>query len=170
MATSGDITEPGTGPAEITPAAIRRPRFTWRYDHKVDSQGRVPMPAKWRPDIPSSLSLMAVMIRHTSGDEFVMVLPAEQFDRFIDPLCRGDFTEPLRMAERHDYVDRIIELELDSAGRISLPEEMRVAAGLTKDLLFVGCIDRFELWNPQAYASARGSEKILKRAQHPQNT
>ncbi|MEY4691554.1 MAG: hypothetical protein RIT19_1879 [Verrucomicrobiota bacterium] len=164
------MTESGTGPAGIAPAAVPRPRFTWRYPHKVDSQGRVPMPAKWRPDVPSSLSLMAVMIRHTSDAEFVMVLPAEQFDRFVDPLCRGDFIEPLRMAERHDYVDRIIELELDSAGRICLPEEMRVAAGLTKDVLFLGCIDRFELWNPEAYETARFSEKLIKKAQTPQNT
>lgn len=128
------------------------------------------MPAKWRPDVPSSLSLMAVMIRHPSESEFVMVLPTEQFDRFSNPLCQGDFTDPLRLAERHDYVDRIIELELDSAGRICLPEEMRAAAGLTKDVLFVGCIDRFELWNPQSYAAARSSEKVLKKVQNPQKT
>jgi len=147
MATSGDIIEPGTGPAEIPPAAIHRPRFTWRYDHKVDAQGRVPMPAKWRPDVPSSLSLMAVMIRHTSGDEFVMVLPAEQFDRFIDPLCRGDFTEPLRMAERHDYVDRIIELELDSAGRLLVSSVLREFAGLDKQVMLVGQGSHFEVWS-----------------------
>ncbi len=170
MSTAGDITESGPGPAGIAPAAMSRPRFTWRYDHKVDAQGRVPMPAKWRPDVPSSLSLMAVMIRHASESEFVMVLPTEQFDRFSDPLCQGDFTDPLQLAERHDYVDRIIELELDSAGRICLPEEMRIAAGLTKDVLFVGCIDRFELWNPQAYAAARSSEKVLKKVHNPQKT
>ena len=139
MATAGDIMETGTGSAGVNPAA-NRPRFTWRYDHKLDAQGRVPLPAKWRPEDPSSLSLMAVMIKHPSEAEFVMVLPVEQFERFSNPICQGDFTDPLRLAERHDYVDRIIELELDSAGRISLPKEMRSAAALTDDVLFVGCI------------------------------
>lgn len=170
MATAGDMMETGPAPAGIAPAVSHRPRFTWRYDHKVDSQGRVPLPAKWRPDEPSSLSLMAVMIRHAADTEFVMVLPAEQFDRFSDPICAGDFTDPLKLAERHDYVDRIIELDLDSAGRICLPEEMRISAGLTKDVLFVGCIDRFELWNPNAYQSARGAERVLSKVQNPQKT
>ncbi len=169
MATAGDITEMGTGMTGATPAP-QRPRFTWRYDHKLDSQGRVPLPAKWRPEDPSSLSLMAVMIRHPSEAEFVMVLPVEQFERFSNPICQGDFTDPLRLAERHDYVDRIIELELDSAGRICLPKEMRSAAGLTDDVLFVGCIDRFEVWNPQSYQTARLSERLLKKVQNPQKT
>ena len=170
MATAGDIMETGSPSSGAVLAVSTRPRFTWRYDHKVDAQGRVPMPAKWRPEDPSTLSLMAVMIRHAADTEFVMVLPSEQFDRFSQPICAGDFTEPLKLAERHDYVDRIIELDLDSAGRICLPEEMRIAAGLTKDVLFVGCIDRFELWNPKAYQSARGAETVLKKVQNPRNT
>ena len=54
MATAGDIMETGTGSAGVNPAA-NRPRFTWRYDHKLDAQGRVPLPAKWRPEDPSCL-------------------------------------------------------------------------------------------------------------------
>ena len=169
MTAAGDITEIGAGMTGAIPAS-QRPRFTWRYDHKLDSQGRVPLPAKWRPEDPSSLSLMAVMIRHPSEAEFVMVLPIEQFERFSNPICQGDFTDPLRLAERHDYVDRIIELELDSAGRICLPKEMRGAAGLTDDVLFVGCIDRFELWNPESYQTARLSERLIKKVQNPQKT
>lgn len=113
---------------------------------------------------------MAVMIKHPSEAEFVMVLPMDQFDRFIDPICSGDFTAPLKLAERHDYVDRIIELELDSAGRISLPKEMRAAAQLKSDVMFVGCINRFELWNPKAYELARASEQLLKKIQNPEKT
>jgi len=165
-----EIQEPGSmlPQASSTPGA--KPRFTWRYEHQIDGQGRASLPSKWRPENPAGVSFMAVMIKHPSEAEFVMVLPMDQFDRFIDPICSGDFTAPLKLAERHDYVDRIIELELDSAGRICLPEEMRVAAGLTKDVLFLGCIDRFELWNPEAYETARFSEKLIKKAQTPQNT
>ena len=85
MATAGDIMETGSPSSGAVPAVSPRPRFTWRYDHKVDTQGRVPMPAKWRPEDPSTLSLMAVMIRHAADTEFVMVLPSEQFDRFSQP-------------------------------------------------------------------------------------
>lgn len=128
------------------------------------------MPSKWRPDDASSLNLIAVMIKHPSEAEFVMVLPADKFEQFSNPICSGDFTDPLKLAERHDYVDRIIELDLDSAGRISLPKEFRSAASLTGDVLFVGCIDRFELWNKDAYLAARASEKVLKKVQNPQKT
>lgn len=169
MTTGGDNEKTATGIAQPN-WAPGKVRFTWRYEHQIDTQGRVPMPSKWRPEDPKSLNLIAVMIKHPSEAEFVMVLPAEKFEQFSDPICAGDFTDPLKLAERHDYVDRIIELDLDSAGRISLPKEFRAAASLSGEVLFVGCIDRFELWNKDSYMAARASEKVLKKVQNPQKT
>lgn len=165
-----EIQEPGSTLPQASSTPGAKPRFTWRYEHQIDGQGRASLPSKWRPENPAGVSFMAVMIKHPSEAEFVMVLPMDQFDRFIDPICSGDFTAPLKLAERHDYVDRIIELELDSAGRISLPKEMRAAAQLKSDVMFVGCINRFELWNPKAYELARASEQLLKKIQNPEKT
>jgi MraZ protein len=165
-----DVKEPGTNPPSATMPAAGYPRFTWRYEHQIDGQGRASLPSKWRPESTAGLTFMAVMIKHPSEAEFVMVLPMDQFERFINPICEGDFTAPLKLAERHDYVDRIIELELDSAGRIALPKEMRAAAQLKSDVMFVGCINRFELWNPKAYELARMSEQLLKKVQNPEKT
>ncbi|MSU31471.1 MAG: hypothetical protein EXS25_02195 [Pedosphaera sp.] len=143
-------------------ASLDRPRFTWRYENKIDGQGRVPLPSKWRPESPKGVSFMAVMITHPTQAEFVMVLPMEQFYRFSQGICDGDFTQPRKLAERHDYVDRIIELELDNNGRITLPDEILSAAKLEGSILFVGCIDRFEIWNPKAYETARALERVSK--------
>lgn len=168
---ASDAKELGVTPPSAPVPSAGSPRFTWRYEHQIDSQGRASLPSKWRPEsTTTTASFMAVMIKHPSEAEFVMVLPMDQFDRFINPICDGDFTSPLKLAERHDYVDRIIELELDSNGRINLPKEMRAAAQLKSDVLFVGCINRFELWNPKSYETARLSEHLLKKIQNPEKT
>ena len=39
------------------------------------------------------------------------------------------------------------EIELDAAGRMLLPGSLREYAGLTKDIVLVAVIDRFEIWD-----------------------
>ncbi len=41
------------------------------------------------------------------------------------------------------------ECFLDRQGRILLPVHLREAAGIQKEVEFLGLLDRFELWNPE---------------------
>jgi MraZ protein len=54
-----------------------------------------------------------------------------------------------------------IQVALDKSGRICLPEEMAKAAGIGKQAVLVGLLDRFEIWNPESYAKMRASDAIL---------
>jgi MraZ protein len=40
---------------------------------------------------------------------------------------------------------------MDSQGRILLPENILAMAQLERDLLFLGSLNKWELWNPQIY-------------------
>ncbi len=53
-------------------------------------------------------------------------------------------------------------LAFDQTGRVGLPEELRAHAGLGDKALFVGMIERFQIWAPGAYAERRPD--ILARA------
>lgn len=39
----------------------------------------------------------------------------------------------------------------DSAGRITIPDELRQAAGIEGDAVLVGLLDRFALWSPSLH-------------------
>ena len=41
---------------------------------------------------------------------------------------------------------------MDQAGRASFPELHLKLAGIDKDMLFVGALDRFQIWSPERYA------------------
>jgi MraZ protein len=49
----------------------------------------------------------------------------------------------------------------DKAGRICLPEAMAAAAGIDKEALLVGMVDRFEIWNPKRYEGASAVDDAL---------
>ena len=48
---------------------------------------------------------------------------------------------------------------LDSVGRITIPDEMAEAADITKDAVLVGMLDRFEIWNPERYEQVKSLDK-----------
>ncbi len=49
------------------------------------------------------------------------------------------------------------DTELDSAGRVGVPDFLREHAGLTKDVVVAGAGDRFELWDKAAWADQNAS-------------
>jgi MraZ protein len=54
-----------------------------------------------------------------------------------------------------------IQVKLDSAGRIALPEEMAAAAGINGQAVLVGCLDRFEIWSPERYKQVELIDQAL---------
>lgn len=44
------------------------------------------------------------------------------------------------------------EVSMDQAGRASISPQLLKVAGITDKLLFVGAMDRFQIWSPERYA------------------
>jgi MraZ protein len=57
---------------------------------------------------------------------------------------------------------RAADCALDGQGRILLPPALRAAAGLGREAVVVGVLNRIEVWAPEAWdAFLRDSERIL---------
>jgi MraZ protein len=50
---------------------------------------------------------------------------------------------------------------VDKAGRICLPEEMARGAGIRNEVMLVGLLDRFEIWNPERYEKVQAADTAL---------
>jgi MraZ protein len=57
---------------------------------------------------------------------------------------------------------RAVDCELDVQGRILLPPSLRAGAGLSREAIVVGVLDRIEIWAPGHWdAFLRDSERLL---------
>ena len=63
------------------------------------------------------------------------------------------------------YVGGATELEVDSGGRVLLPQLFKEHAGLGKDIVIAALIDRFEIWDASKYKDYRNgiSEEDMKQ-------
>lgn len=124
--------------------------FLGDHQHTLDAKGRVSLPAKFRARLTGSL-VVSKGLEHC-----LYVHPVEEYDHFVERLVgKNDFDPNVRKVRRF-FTSGAVETEFDSAGRISLPAQLREWAGLDKDVAVIGMGDRIELWDSAAWEAYNG--------------
>ena len=132
-------------------------RFFGRYEHSLDEKGRLILPAKFRP--------------HFEHGGFI----SQYLDGCLALWTAEEFEKQMLMMEtnqEHSRADRNLarlwasgtqEVEVDKrSGRMAIPQYLRASAGLERDVLVNGAINRVELWNPAVWEDRiRPSEVAL---------
>jgi MraZ protein len=76
----------------------------------------------------------------------------------IDAMPNGN---PNKVVLKRFIGSESVQVTLDKAGRICLPEEMARAAGIKDEAVFVGLRDRFEIWNPSRHENVKAADAVL---------
>ena len=118
-------------------------RFVGRYEHSLDTKGRVILPAKFRGPFERG----GYLTQHSEGC-LALWTPGE-FGRQME--VKQEQAEAGRSSERNRariWASKAAEVEIDRQGRMPIPVHLRTFAKLEADVLVHGAIDRIELWNP----------------------
>lgn len=119
--------------------------FLGDYQHTLDAKGRVSLPAKFRADMTGKLVVVNGL------DRCLYVYPADEYAEFVRDLVSQEDFEPRVRKVRRFFTAGAVEVELDSAGRVSLPPKLREYAGLGRDVSITGNGNRIEIWNADAW-------------------
>ena len=125
--------------------------FTGKPELSIDAKQRVAIPAKTRVMIEQARAGNAMYL--IWGPNGVLWLWPE---RSFEEIC-GEFAPSLNPAVEQMEFDQLTfpethRLDIDTAGRIRLPQELLDEAGLGSRVLFVGMRDHMEIWDPEAWA------------------
>ncbi len=115
------------------------------YRHSVDPKGRVAIPAKFRGKISSGAII-------TKGlDHCLFVFGAKEWEALAAKLT----ALPLAQANSRAFARLMLagasDVELDTQGRILIPDYLRTYAGLTKQVVVAGVMNRMEVWDAEAW-------------------
>ena len=123
--------------------------FLGEYTHTVDDKGRLTIPAKYR-------ALLAPGLVVTRGlDRNLVIYPLNEWEALAGRVMARPMTDPAVRAFRRRVFSGAVDLTLDRQGRILLPTYLRDFADLNGDVVIVGNFDYAEIWNRDAWASAR---------------
>ncbi|MEL6664810.1 MAG: division/cell wall cluster transcriptional repressor MraZ [Pseudomonadota bacterium] len=125
--------------------------FVSSYETSLDSKGRVSVPASFRHALEGGARIFLYPALDGSpcleggGDALMKQNQAT--------LLRMSPTSTARKVFLNRTVSKAVELKLDDTGRIKVPAKHLEMAGIGKDLVFVGAMDRFYVWDPARYAA-----------------
>ena len=121
--------------------------FLGDYQHTLDAKGRVSLPAKFRAELTGKIVVVNGL------DACLYIYPADEYVLFLESLVAEEDFEPRKRRIRRFFTTGAVEVELDSAGRVSIPPKLRAYAGLNKDVAVTGNGNRIEIWAAEAWDS-----------------
>jgi MraZ protein len=130
--------------------------FLGRFEHSVDTKGRVAVPARFRDRLSGELIL-------TRGNDGCLYLFTEEswepLAAKLNALPTGD--EDARNLRRAVF-SSAEPVELDKQGRVIIPDHLRQYAGISTDVSIIGLGEYIEIWDTQSWQKLDGeiAEKV----------
>ena len=114
------------------------------YEHYIDAKGRLAIPSKLRDEL-GSVFYLAMGV-----DACLAVYPQSTWDRFTEKFASLPMSQSKKMRSLFANAARC---ELDSQGRIVIPQKLKKYAGIEKDVVIIGVHDRAEIWAAEKWAA-----------------
>jgi len=116
------------------------------YTHTIDDKNRVSLPSKVR-------SLMGKKIVITPGlDQCLFAFTLKEWQRIAEKLSENSsiLSSDMRSFTRYMF-GGASEVEVDSIGRILVPDFLRERANLKNRVVLIGVQNRLEIWNEKSW-------------------
>ena len=127
--------------------------FMGEYNHTIDEKGRLIIPAKFREELGESFFI-------TNGNDGCLnIYTKEAWETFLEKLLQLPGNEDKRKMVRA-IVSQADSVGLDKQGRILISPSLRGKAGLEKDVVLAGAIDKIEVWDKNKWETATGNTDI----------
>ena len=123
--------------------------MTGTYEHSIDAKGRLFIPAKLREELGVTFYLAMGV------DECLAIYPQETWNRFTEKFASLPMSQSKKMRSLFANAARC---ELDSQGRIVIPQKLKKYAGIEKDVVIIGVHDRAEIWAAEKWAAEEEEE------------
>lgn len=121
--------------------------FLGEYRHILDGKNRVSLPAKLR-------KLLGKKIIITRGlDRCLSVYSFSEGKKYLESLENFSDHQASNRAFNRFMLSSATETEIDSAGRILIPDFLKQEANLENKIVIIGARNRLELWNEEGWAT-----------------
>lgn len=122
----------------------------------LDAKGRISIPTRHRDALKSQVEGRLTLTRHPDG--CLLVYPRDVWEQKREQIAA--FPMSARPLQRL-LLGYAQDVDMDGSGRILVAPELRQAAGLERDVLLMGLVSHFELWDSARWA-LREAEDLAK--------
>ncbi len=115
------------------------------YTHNIDAKKRLSLPSKWRKELGESVVI-------TRGlDNCLFIYPLKEWEKITEKIGSLPLGQADTRGFNRFFLSGAVEAEVDSVGRILVPDFLKEFAGLTSKVVLAGIHDRVEMWDEKRW-------------------
>jgi MraZ protein len=122
--------------------------FRGRFEHIVDSKGRVSIPAKFRELLAEKYDDRVIL---TNFDRCLVAYPYEEWRVLEERVSSLSMVKKEVKAFQRFFISGATECPIDKLGRILVPPTLRDYAQLGRNVVFAGMLRKFEIWSKERW-------------------
>ncbi|MFA4909926.1 MAG: division/cell wall cluster transcriptional repressor MraZ [Desulfobacteria bacterium] len=122
--------------------------FRGRYEHTIDSKGRVSLPVKFREVLNERYDDRLVI---TNFDGCLVAYPFDEWRLLEEKVSSMSIVKKDVKSFQRFFISGATECTIDKQGRILLPPTLREYAKLEKDIVFAGMTKKIEIWSKEKW-------------------
>lgn len=135
--------------------------FLSTFEKQVDAKRRIVVPQEFRALVSGPFD--GIVCFPSIEADCVEGGGKALFDRYLSLIEEMPFGDPTRSAIELSVLGGQAKMNFDTAGRITLPEQLCDQFGLTDWVVLVGLGDRFQIWEREAFQAHRAAQRELAR-------
>ena len=131
--------------------------FFGRHSHTIDDKNRVRIPKEYRNQLGANILI------GQGVNKCLYIYSAEVFEKKNAQFYGVDPFDVKKQYAMGEFISSYSNPEIDSQGRIILPKDLKNYAGITKNIVTRGVLDRIEIWSEEELAkkdASAGSEFV----------
>jgi len=137
--------------------------FAGPFTHSLDEKGRFAMPSIFREELGHSERPDLVMAL-AYDIKYLRLYPYEQWRKLMAEIEEAIPDAGRRNDALRAFSTQVRALNLDKAGRLLLPPELRSAAGLNREIKIIGMGSKIDVWDPAAHEQKESHDKSVMDA------
>lgn len=122
--------------------------FRGRFEHTIDTKGRVSIPAKFRELLAEKYDERLII---TNFDRCLVAYPFEEWRGLEERISSLSLVKKEVKAFQRFFISGAVECPIDKLGRVLIPPSLRDYAQLEKSVIFAGMLKRFEIWSKERW-------------------
>jgi len=123
--------------------------FLGEYEATLDPKGRFLLPAALKKQIAEEGNDQFIINR--GFEKCLSLYPSKNWEPIFNEVSKLNDFDPKVRAFRRYFLNGATKMELDSAGRLLVPPNLKEHAGLEKDIVLVSAVNKIEIWDKIKY-------------------
>lgn len=119
--------------------------FTGTYPRSLDEKQRLALPKRLRDTLGQSPEIPLYLAPGTDGS--LALYTEEAFSRLGEQLAQGSPAGQETRTFSRLFYSQALPVEVDTQGRIRIPQELATFAGLSREVMLLGVRDHLEIWD-----------------------